>query len=433
MKTIYKFWLCWVVLFALTLPLQAPAAATASTTVATFGTVFHLRGEVLAKNKSGDTRQLKQGDLVYVGEQLRSSAAGEAVIKTKDAGIVAIRPNSECIMERYAANGKATDHQILKLVSGSLRVISGWIGHINREQHRVITPGATIGIRGTDHEPYVLPVAAGSSKFSPGTYDKVNRGQTVLDANGSGVEIAKGRVGYARDPAAGKRQRAMLTLLMPVLLDAEPEFYTGGSFELELDEYSAAADETAQQALSALQITDTEPSEASDLSGVTQATVVALVSVPVAVAESVAVAVTDTLACPARALGLAWLDRLDAAIAQRESAAILDLFASDVAVTATVISGGKFSTLTFTRDQMVQSTLRSIASLKDYQQRRESNVVTLAERVTAADCNKLRISSTAIEQGLMNGRAFRFEAVEEYDLEKRPTGWKAVSVHTTQQ
>ena len=434
MKTIYKFWLCWVVLIALTLPLQAPVAAAAATpTFATFGTVYHLRGEVIAKSKTGDTRQLKPGDLVYVGEQLRSSAASEAVIKTKDAGIVAIRPNSECIMERYAANGKATDHQILKLVTGSLRVISGWIGQINREQHRIVTPGATIGIRGTDHEPYVLPVVAGSSKFSPGTYDKVNRGQTVLDANGSGVDITKGRVGYARDPAAGKRQRAMLTLLMPVLLDAVPEFYTGGNFELELDEYSAAADESAQQALSALQITDAEPSKASDLNGVTQATVVALVSEPVALAESVVAVATDTLACPARALGLAWLDRLDAAIAQREAAAILDLFASDVAVTAIVISGGKPSTLTFTRNQMVQSTLKSIASLKDYQQRRESNIVTLGERVTASDCNKLRVRSTAIEQGLMNGRSFRFEAVEEYDIEKRPTGWQAVSVQTTQQ
>ena len=409
------------------------AVAAETTPGKSFGTVFHLRGEVLAKSKSGVTRTLKKGDLVYAGEQLRSGAASEAVIKTKDAGIVAIRPNTEWVMERYAANGKATDHQFLKLMTGSLRIISGWIGQINRDQHRVITPGATIGIRGTDHEPYVLKAELGNGKFSPGTYDKVNRGQTVLDANGAGINIDKGRVGYVRDKAAtAKRQRAMLTLLMPVLLDEEPDFYTGGSFDLELDEYSAQAEDAAQQALSALQITgDDMPLEPDSLdAGVPvpgMGTAVAQVAAPVLDAE------LQTPGCAVHALGLAWLASLDSAIEQRDAAAILGLFASDVAVKATVFSGGSPTTITFSREEMVQSTLKSVASLKAYQQRRESSMVTLAQGTSSADCHKLRVRSVSIEQGQMSGRSFRFEALEEYDLEKRNGAWQAVAVHTKQQ
>jgi hypothetical protein len=123
----------------------------------------------------------------------------------------------------FSAEGKATDRQILRLITGSLRVITGWIGQLNRNDHRIITPSATIGIRGTDHEPYVLPAEMANSSYRQGTYDKVNRGATLLDANGGNVAIESGKVGFARDPnSAGVRTRALMTILLPVLLSRVP-------------------------------------------------------------------------------------------------------------------------------------------------------------------------------------------------------------------
>ena len=120
-----------------------------------FGVVWRIKGEVLA-NVAGTSRPLQEGSPVYVGEHVRAAASGEAVIKTDDAGLIAVRPGAEFVAVRFVADGKKTDNLSLRLISGSLRVITGWIGKLNAPGHRIYTPNATIGIRGTDHEPYVL-------------------------------------------------------------------------------------------------------------------------------------------------------------------------------------------------------------------------------------------------------------------------------------
>ena len=140
-----------------------------------FATVLRVRGEVVASGgSSGQARQLREGDAVYVGERVRAPALAEAVLKTEDAGFIAIRPNTEFAAEHFAADDKPTDKLVVRLVTGSLRVISGWIGRTNRAGHQVVTPTATIGIRGTDHEPYVLSAELATATANrEGAYDKV--------------------------------------------------------------------------------------------------------------------------------------------------------------------------------------------------------------------------------------------------------------------
>ena len=170
-----------------------------------FGTVFHLHGDLVATAPNGTLRALKKGDKVFVGDTLRTAMASEAVIKTKDAGIVALRPVTEMHVQQFAAQAAKTDRQIIQLLSGSLRLISGWIGLVNRDEHRVITPAATIGIRGTDYEPWVLHQSSKEGKYLSGTYNKVNRGQTLLEASGGAISIDAGKVGFARGKADTKR------------------------------------------------------------------------------------------------------------------------------------------------------------------------------------------------------------------------------------
>jgi hypothetical protein len=215
-----------------------------------FANVWRLRGDVAVTDKDGTSRKLSEGGTVYVGEKVRAAANSEAVLQTADAGIVALRPGAEFVPERFSAEGKSTDRQILRLITGSLRVISGWIGRLNSNDHRVLTPSATIGIRGTDHEPYVLPAEMANKSYQQGTYDKVNRGATLLDANGGNVVIDSGKVGFARDPSsADLRLRALMTILLPVILSKSPDFYVPGSFDQELDRYSATVDTTSRDQL----------------------------------------------------------------------------------------------------------------------------------------------------------------------------------------
>ena len=391
-----------------------------------FANVWRLRGDVFATSKLGVPRKLREGGTVFVGEQVRAAPNGEAVLKAGDAGIVAVRPGAEFVPERFSAEGKATDRQILRLITGSLRVITGWIGQLNRNDHRIITPSATIGIRGTDHEPYVLPAEMANSSYRQGTYDKVNRGATLLDANGGSVAIEPGKVGFARDPGASKgRTRAMMTLLLPVLLTKVPDFYVPGAFDEELDRLSATADANARQ-------------QFERLSGQRLEIAPQKVATPTQARNEARTGTTEsrpaqaTATCAPQALGEAWLAQLDRAIARRDIRTLLGLFTADIVARATVPRGNEIVTLEFDRNEMVQSILDSVSSLKDYRQRRPSIEATLAAGESTESCKRLLVRSEVIEQGLMNEQPFRFEALEEYLLELRHGEWQAVQAHTTQ-
>lgn len=401
----------------------ATAEGTNSDTGKLFATVWRVRGEVVATDKQGVLRRLKEGSTVYVGEPVRAAPDSEAVLKTVDAGMVAIRPGAEFVAERFAAEGKSSDRQVLRLITGSLRLISGWIGQISRQNHRVLTSTATIGIRGTDHEPYVLPVAMANATYRQGTYDKVNRGSTLLDANGGSVAIEPGKVGFARDPKiVGPKSRALMTILLPVLLEKIPSFFIPGAFDPELDQYSENADELSRKQLG--QISDIQPqSDPKTVPTPPKA------SAPV-IEQPLASSITG---CPPLTIAEVWLNRFDRAIANRDVNTILGLFAPEIVAKATVRSEDKMVTLEFSRADMVQSTLGSIASLKNYQQRRVSLEATLAEGETEASCKRIHVKSIAIEQGLMRGKPYRFEALEQYVLEQREGGWLAITAQTTQQ
>ena len=84
---------------------------------------------------------------------------------------------------RYDAAGAASENRSgLSLLKGALRAITGYIGRSNRDGYRIETPTATIGVRGTDHEPayYPPPERGERMEHEPGTYDKVNDGESFI-------------------------------------------------------------------------------------------------------------------------------------------------------------------------------------------------------------------------------------------------------------
>ncbi|HZX30340.1 MAG TPA: hypothetical protein VFF03_03215 [Rhodocyclaceae bacterium] len=380
--------------------LLAPAASAAESDGGKrFASVWRIRGDVVATAASGAERPLKEGDVVFVGEKVRAASAAEAVLKTEDAGIVAVRPGAEFVAEKYAAEGKSTDSFTVRLINGSLRVITGWIGRLNKAGHQVVTPQATIGIRGTDHEPYVLSLEmAKATSNREGTYDKVNRGGTTLDANGGSVDIDAGKVGFAPKPM---KHRALMTILMPVLLEKVPEFYVPGEFDAELDRYSQTADAEAAKQLE--QLRKSAPTAA-----------------PAAAPAS----------CSADKLAKQWLARLDGAIVKRDANAVIAMFAPEVKVKATVrVGGNETMSVEMGRDELAQSTITAIKGLKDYQHRRIS---TEAKLPPDGSCDRMIVKSVVIEQGKQAGKPYRFESTEEYMLESRGGAWVATQAETTQ-
>lgn len=356
-----------------------------------FALVFRLEGELSAAG-TDVKRVLRVGDAVSVGELITAGPAAEGVLKTKDGGYIAIRPGAEFVAKQFVADGKTTDFSLIDLSKGGLRIISGWIGSINRQGARVSTPTATIGIRGTDHEPYVLlNDDEDATRFKPGTYDKVNRGGTTLEAAGQSIDIDPGKVGFASTPG---KSRALMTLLFPVLLDKVPAFYVPGKFDAEMDELSVLAQDNNERELDAKrkQLTSCVPSDVAKR----------------------------------------WVNDLDQHIVRGDAESILKMFAQDVRIKAAVRGAdGKMTELELERAEFADSIVAAVSALRDYKHRRitiEGNPL----GVNASGCAPIAVKSIVIEEGRQAGKPYRFESEEKYLLEQVGDIWLAVQAETRQ-
>ncbi|QTN27997.1 FecR domain-containing protein [Rhodoferax sp. AJA081-3] len=379
-----------------------------------FAQVWRITGSVSATAVEPTlTRGLRAGDTVYVGEQLQAAANGEAVLRMEDGGYLAVRPGAQFRVEDFAADKSATDRLSVHLVQGGLRFITGWVAKLNPKGYRVRTPSATIGVRGTDHETYFLtdPLAQAWSQRA-GTYDKVTSGQTYLETPDGSVDIAPGQVGFVRAPPVAKT-RALITLLLPVVLDKVPEFFVPGQFDGELDQLSPAVASEAVSVATAAGV-GAQPAAGP------------LVAAP---AQPVPARLTDGR-CNAQAVAQTWLAQLDGAMARRNAPGVLALFAADVEIRAVVADGsGGTRTVSLGRDEFAAGAVAALKNLSDYSQRRLS----VAGMVQAVDpCETVSVTSLVLEQGTQSGKPYRFETVEEYRLVEVKGQWLATKALTRQ-
>jgi hypothetical protein len=113
------------------------------------GMVVASRGEVIALSNGG-SRELKQGNFIYVKDEIMTTNRSFVVLQFEDGAKVTVRPDSTLIIEVYLYNGDLDDEAELNLVSGGLRVITGAMAKTNPENYKVRTPVALMGVRGTE-------------------------------------------------------------------------------------------------------------------------------------------------------------------------------------------------------------------------------------------------------------------------------------------
>ena len=176
----------------LALPLQALADA---------GEFRFVQGDVRIQQANGKIEAAQRGSKVTEGDTIITSPTGYAQLTMSDEAIIAVRPDTQIKIEtyRFASKEDSNEKGVLGLLRGGFRTITGWIGRKNKDAYLVRTPTATIGIRGTDHEPMYIPVPAPgqTSLGEPGTYNKVNSGQTVIQTIGGSIELDTNQVGFA--------------------------------------------------------------------------------------------------------------------------------------------------------------------------------------------------------------------------------------------
>jgi len=189
-----------------------------TTALAQAGRFQFVQGEVSVVRVDGRQFSARKGDGVEEGDTIATGPAAQAQLLMQDEGVIALRPDSRLRIEtyRYAGQTDGSEKGVLGLLKGGFRAITGFIGRVNKDSYQVRTPTATIGIRGTDHEPlYIPPPAPGETPLGPpGSYDKVNVGQTYMETPNGRVELGANQVGFV--PATGN--------VAPVRLPAIPGF-----------------------------------------------------------------------------------------------------------------------------------------------------------------------------------------------------------------
>lgn len=176
------------------------------------GNVMYSHGPVEAQS-NGRSRKLAKGDPVCVGETIVTAQSSMAQIRMVDDGMIAIRPQTQLKIEKFAYNGTGNDVSLISLLKGASRFVTGKLGKMHPQFDLIRTPNATIGVRGTDHVATVI-LPGNSGGYPSGTYDQVIQGVTFIRTDKGEIDIHPNQVGLAVNMEA-----------LPELLKTIPEFY----------------------------------------------------------------------------------------------------------------------------------------------------------------------------------------------------------------
>jgi len=241
--------LCKVVLGLVLALGSLTAHAAAGQVLFALGRVEILRG--------GQTFVAQRGTTVEAGDTLTTGPTGLTQLRMKDGALLSLRYGSSMVVQEFrmpepaAATGAAPavasgpsagtagGRSVLRLLRGAFRTVTGLIGKNVNDAYSVVTPVATIGIRGTD---YSAAYCAGDCGTTPdGLYVGVSNGEIDLTNDGGTLVLANDQYGYVKDTSTAPDE----TLAPPEVLDAPVESRDEGESEESGAGESTAADEGA--------------------------------------------------------------------------------------------------------------------------------------------------------------------------------------------
>ena len=147
-------------------------------------------GGMQADNR-GTQRALERRSPILKGDTITTAERAYTQIRMKDGALISLRPKTRLRIVDYNFNGTqdGSERSFMELLAGGFRTITGYIGHLNKQNYRVKTTVATIGIRGT-HYGLMICEAGSCNDESPdledGVYGGVVDGSIVVE-NQSGI------------------------------------------------------------------------------------------------------------------------------------------------------------------------------------------------------------------------------------------------------
>ena len=135
------------------LPAFVPAAAASVEIASTeVGSVSLVLGKAWLLRPGAERERISVGTTIHVSDTIETNSNGHVHIHFVDEALVSVRPASTLEIVRYDYRPEAPAESVVKfnLVEGVARAISGKAAEAARQNFRLNTPIAAIGVRGTD-------------------------------------------------------------------------------------------------------------------------------------------------------------------------------------------------------------------------------------------------------------------------------------------
>lgn len=182
--------------------------------MAQLAVVQSVGGDAKVQSGAGAPTPLVQGQSLDAGTQLVTGDNGQAVVRFQDGHIVALKSNSTVKIAAYNYNQQqpASSSFVMELVRGGLRSITGLLGKANPQAFRLVTPTATIGIRGSDW----MAALQGDS-----LYTGVTSGGIAVNNTASNLLVNAGQ--FSMTAGAGASQLVPLAAMPAGIFGALPQ------------------------------------------------------------------------------------------------------------------------------------------------------------------------------------------------------------------
>lgn len=198
------------------------------------GRVDFAMGPVEAVALDGSRRPLSKGAEISAGDSINTANGGRAQLHFIDGGFISLQPNTLFRVDEYNFQNKTdgSERSFFSLLKGGLRAISGAIGHLNRNNYKVVTPSVTIGIRGTGYKAEVR---------DDGLLISVGEGAILLTNNAGSLLVSAGGGAYVANintpPAPTSKQPQIPPANFQPLIDSTsiikvklPSLASGGGY-----------------------------------------------------------------------------------------------------------------------------------------------------------------------------------------------------------
>jgi FecR protein len=163
---------------------QSPPAST----VQPAATLEFVQGNVAVRSAAGASRVAQRGTVVNNGETIETQS-GRAQMRMVDGAFISLQNDTTLRLDNYrVASATEPESGFMSLVRGGLRTVTGLIGRNTKQNYRLQTATATVGIRGTGFS---------ATSGDDGTRVRVSEGAIALCTQGGCLDLAALQTGFA--------------------------------------------------------------------------------------------------------------------------------------------------------------------------------------------------------------------------------------------